>query len=292
MFRLNIGERTKGILLVLLAGASWGVISLFVRHLGAAGIDAKSIAALRSFMAVLMLLVIMPFVSPGALKIRLRDAWCFAGTGIASITFFNALYFNTMQRTSVGIAVVLLYTSPIFVTMMSCFFFKEKFKISKLFALLLVTAGCFLVSGVMKEGNANLPLSVLFMGIGSGFCYALFSIFGRFAQQRGYGSDTITLWSFIFASLTSPFLLDWGVAPKVVQSPGLLLCLAGLAAISTILPYFAYTAGLKRLQPSTAAIAATIEPVVGTLVGIIIFGEVLTFSSLAGMCLILVAILL
>ena len=63
MFKLNIGERTKGILLVLLAGASWGIISLFVRHLGAAGIDAKSIAALRSLMATLMLLAIMPFVS-------------------------------------------------------------------------------------------------------------------------------------------------------------------------------------------------------------------------------------
>ena len=74
MFKLKIGERTKGILLVLLAGASWGIISLFVRHLGAAGIDAKSIAALRSFVAALMLLAIMPFVSPGALKIRLRDA--------------------------------------------------------------------------------------------------------------------------------------------------------------------------------------------------------------------------
>jgi drug/metabolite transporter (DMT)-like permease len=49
---------------------------------------------------------------------------------------------------------------------------------------------------------------------------------------------------------------------------------------------------LKRLPPSTAAIVATIEPVVGTLVGIAVFGETIGFSSLAGMCLIIGAIFL
>ena len=286
-------EKLKGILLVLLAGASWGVISVFVRGLAAAGIDAMSITSLRSEFAALTLLAAMPFLSRGAFRVRLRDLWCFAGCGIASITLFNLLYFSTLQRTTVGLAVVLLYTSPIFVTAMSCIFFKERFSIRKLLALVLVTAGCVLVSGFLNDSDdAQIEVPVLLMGIGSGFCYALYSIFGRFAQQRGYASHTITLWSFIFAGLASPLMFDWSLAPKIATSPSLWPGIAGLVAFSTILPYFAYTAGLKLLQPSTAAIAASIEPVVGTLLGIFLFNESLCWTALTGMLMILGAMLL
>ena len=280
-------------MLVILAGASWGIISIFVRRLSNAGISALNITSLRSVFAALALLLVMPFVAPSAFRIKLRDIWCFAGCGVASISMFNLLYFSTMQRTSVAIAVVLLYTSPIFVTAMSCLFFKERFGRGKVIALALVTAGCVLVSGALN-GNAEnrLDWRVLLCGIGSGFCYALYSIFGRFAQRRGYGSDAITLWAFIFAGVFSLFVVDWGQMPQIAKSPALWPFIAGLVALSTILPYFAYTAGLKRLQPSTAAIAATVEPVIGTLVGIIIFGESLTWVAMSGMLLILCAIFL
>ena len=173
----------------------------------------------------------MPIVSRTAFRIRLRDLWCFAGCGIVSISMFNQLYFNTLQRTSVAIAVVLLYTSPIFVTAMSCLFFKEKFGQRKMVALGLVTAGCVLVSGALN-GNAEnrLDWRVLLMGIGFGFCYGLYSIFGRFAQRRGYGSDAITLWAFIFAGGLSLFIMDWGQMPQIAKSPALWPFIAGLVA--------------------------------------------------------------
>ncbi|MBR2873788.1 MAG: EamA family transporter, partial [Lentisphaeria bacterium] len=66
--------------------------------------------------------------------------------------------------------------------------------------------------------------------------------------------------------------------------------LAGLVLVVTILPYYAYTAGLKRLEPSTAAIAATIEPAVGTVAGVVCFQENMTFSAGMGMALILGAV--
>ena len=290
---LRFTDSHRGMALVLLAGASWGVIGIPVRNLAAIGFGPMDITAMRSAFTGLLLVVAVAVMNPKALKVRLRNLWCMAGCGLASITLFNVCYFATLQRTSIGIAVILLYTSPIIVTVLSHFCFKEPFRKMTLLALAFVTAGCVLVSGVLNStADGGLSLPVLLTGLGSGFCYALYSIFGRYAQERGYSSVTITLWAFVFAGTGSLGLLDWGRTLPILATAAPWPFLASLVLVSTLLPYCAYTAGLRLLTPSTAAIIATIEPVVGTIVGIVLFGETLTWSALAGMALIIAALFL
>ena len=284
----------KGALLVLVAGASWGVISLFIRALGDAGLSPIDISSFRSICTALVLLASVSVYDRGAFKVKLKDLWCMAGCGVISITFFNALYFATIQMTTVNIAVVLLYTSPVFVTVMACIFFRERFTLRKLVALILVLVGCALVSGAFTSGK-EAPLSgkVLLAGIGAGFLYSLYSIFGRCARNRGYNSSTITLWVFITAGIASLFLLNFHRTYAAFSAhPTALLALAGLVVISTILPYVTYTEGLKYIPPSSAAIIVAIEPVVGTLVGTLLFGEPLPLPALAGMALVLISCIL
>jgi drug/metabolite transporter (DMT)-like permease len=103
--------------------------------------------------------------------------------------------------------------------------------------------------------------------------YGAFVAIANFSQRNyelGYAFKFLRL---ILLILTW-FFNFWGFA-------------AGLVLISTLLPYCTYTAGLKRLTPTVSAVAATIEPVIGTIVGICLFGEKLDFSSFIGMCLIL-----
>ena len=275
--------------MALLAGSCWGIISLFIRRLNAIGFSPMDIAALRSAATALALLAAAPFAKGHPLHLKLRDSWCVAGCGILSITLFNCCYFATMQRSTVNIAVVLLYTSPVFVTLLSCLFFKERFTCRKLLALGMVLLGCVFVSGVIGSGGRLTP-TVLCLGLCSGFFYALYSIFGRFAQQRGLDSFKITLWTFIFSGSASLFIFNWGDSLPLLNNPSAWLCLGGLVAISTILPYYTYTASLKLLEPSTAAIIVAIEPVVGSLVGILLFHEPISASALIGMVLVIGAL--
>ena len=286
---MPITSRHKGVLFALLAGASWGIISLFIRRLNALGFEPLDIAALRSSLSALVLLATVPFSQGHPLHLKLRDTWCVAGCGILSITLFNCCYFAAMQRSTVNIAVVLLYTSPVFVTLLSCAFFGECFTKRKLLALAMVTLGCVFVSGVIGSGSRLTP-TVLCLGLASGLFYALYSIFGRFAQQHGLDSFKITLWTFIFSGGASLFLLNWSRAISLLGSPIAWLCLIGLVAISTILPYYTYTAALKLLPPSTAAIVVAIEPVVGSLVGILLFHEPISMGALIGMVLVIGAL--
>ena len=64
------------------------------------------------------------------------------------------------------------------------------------------------------------------------------------------------------------------------------------ALITAVIPFLTYTLGLKRVEPSKAGIIATIEPLVATVVGIVIFSEPMTIMSGCGIILILSAVIL
>jgi drug/metabolite transporter (DMT)-like permease len=66
-------------------------------------------------------------------------------------------------------------------------------------------------------------------------------------------------------------------------------CLTAL--VTAVIPFLAYTMGLRTVEASKAEIIATIEPMVATLVGILVFSEPLTFLSGLGILLILSAVI-
>ena len=64
------------------------------------------------------------------------------------------------------------------------------------------------------------------------------------------------------------------------------------AVVTAVIPFLAYTLGLERVEASKAGIIATIEPMVATLIGIVVFSEPLTLMSGLGIILILSAVII
>ena len=278
-------------LLVILAGISWGLLGVFLRQITASGLSPADACALRSLGATLILGVALAVWRPKLLRIHWRDIWCFIGGGCVSILLFNYCYFLTLQRTSIGVAVTLLYTSPIFIAILARILFHEPFTCRKSLALILMFGGCALVSGI-ADGKPTLSLSGMLTGLGSGLCYALYTIFGRYAQKRGYSAATITFWNFLCSAIASFILPNWGtVAHTFTYQSMLWRWVAALIGISTILPYCCYTAGLARMEASRAAVLVAIEPLVATLAGIILFHERLSLAVTCGILFVLGAIL-
>ena len=117
--------KTSSILLVLASGCMWGCMGLLVRPLNEIGLVTMDICFLRGFVTFLVMLVGLLLFDRKALKVRVKDIWCFIGTGALSVSFFNFCYFQTITLTSLSVAAVLLYTAPAFVMIMSSFLFKE-----------------------------------------------------------------------------------------------------------------------------------------------------------------------
>ncbi len=291
MERSITANSSKAVVSVLLAGILWGVINIFVKTLSAHGLDALQISAIRMVVAAVIFPLVVLIKDPSKMKIRLKDFWIFVGTGIISIVLFNTCYFYTMINSQASVAVVLLYTSPVFVMLLSALIFKEKITLQKIIALILTVAGCVLVAGVIG-GTYTITPFVILTGIASGLFYALYSIFGNFGLRR-YDPSTVTAWTFLFAVVVAVPLGKVGKTVAVLrQEPVLILYAVGIGVVSTILPYFFYTWGLNRMDPSKAAIIVAVEPLVGAVIGMTVFHEPHNILKLIGISLIIAAIVL
>jgi drug/metabolite transporter (DMT)-like permease len=65
-----------------------------------------------------------------------------------------------------------------------------------------------------------------------------------------------------------------------------------LALIATLIPYILFTMGLSWIENSRAAVIVSVEPIVATVLGVLLFREVPTFSNIVGMVLIITAIII
>ena len=152
--------------------------------------------------------------------------------------------------------------------------------------------GCAFVSGIVG-GAETLSASGILFGLGAGFGYALYSIFGRYALEKNYSSVTISFYTFLFASLSTLFFVDAGeVFATIGSSPQLTAKTVLLVLLVTLLPYLSYTRGLKGMENGTASVLASVEPVVATLVGILIYKEEMSLQNVIGICLVLGSIVL
>lgn len=257
---------------VTLAGILWGCIGIFIRNFSLS-LDSMQIVTARALLTTAILFLILLIFKRSLLKIKLKDIWCFIGTGVCSIIFFNYCYFRCMSMTSLSLAAMLLYTAPAIVMILSAIFFKEKITVQKISALLMALLGCVLVSGLIgtkplisKEG--------IIVGLGAGLGYALYSIFSRAALNRGYKSLTIIFYTFLIALIGLIPMTDWkGLSAEMFSDGKDFLYFVIFAIVSTVLPYIFYTYGLTILSPSKASIIASIEPISATLVGFIFFNE-------------------
>ena len=291
------GDKTKNktnskisIIFILLAGMLWGCMGLFVRPLSDKGLGSWDIVFLRAVLTAVFMGVFILIYDRGLFRIKLKDVWCFLGTGLLSIVFFNLCYFKEITLTSLSVAAILLYTAPAFVMVISSFCFREKLTGRKLISLAFSFTGLIFVTGVIGDAG-KLTAGRLLIGLGAGLGYALYSIFGRYAIERGYNSFTISFYTFLFATLGTVFFADPVlVVRRAFSSPGSVLFSFAFVLVSTVIPYITYTIGLRSVENGRAAIIASIEPVVATLNGFLWFDEKLSTGSLVGIILVLAGI--
>ena len=103
---------------------------------------------------------------------------------------------------------------------------------------------------------------------------------------------TIAAYTFIFASLALLPFSNFENSAGAFSTGTFWIYLAGLGFFPTVLAYLLYTKGLEEVESGRASIVATIEPVVGTFAGFFFFREMLSGWQLAGVLLVLAAVVL
>jgi len=272
----------RPLIFIMTGAALWGTIGWFVKHLNAYGFTPMEVVTLRVVTAAIVLSTYMIFAARQELKLKqFTDIKYFIGTGVFSIIFFNYCMFTAIELSTIPIATALLYTAPGFVLILSFLLFKEKLTSLKILSLFVTLIGAAFVAGVIPLQLEQLQWKAILFGLGSGFGYALYSIFSKFALQK-YSSLSITTYTFICAAFTLIFFFPFQEKGQLLMDPTILFLAFGLGIIPTALAYIIYTYGLHHTAASTASILSTIEPVVATMIGVFLFSE--AFSLIQFIC--------
>ena len=275
-------------ILVLIAGVSWGLIGVFTKVIDVLGFTEMQMLFVKGVLATAVLFIIAFFKDKKQLKLKnWKDIRYFVGTGIISFTFFSWAYMKAVNLTSLGVAAVLLYTAPTFVMLFSILLFGEKMTKTKGIVLLMTFVGCILVTGLLEGGAAVITWQGIGIGIAAGVGYALYSIFGTYAIRAGYGSLTISFYTFLMATVIMTFLVEPVAVVSEITEMGQWPLAISFALLTTVVPYLTYTKGLSGLPASKASVTATIEPVVAALLGIFVFHESVTMLKITGIVLVL-----
>ncbi len=273
---------------ILAAAALWGIIGLWNRRLLGLGLSPASIVTVRNLGGMLLLSAVFAVRDRSVFRVERRHLKYFFGTGVVSVVLFTICYFSCQELCSLAIASILLYTAPSFVVLLSAVLWREPVTKKKLAALALTLLGCGCVCGVFS-GGLSVTAAGAALGLGSGFFYALYSVFGRYALAH-YGSMTVTVWTFLFAGPASLVLLRPSELAALDGSGW--LTAAGLVAFSTVAPYILYTRGLSQVEPGKASIMASLEPVVASLAGVLAFHEPMGPLTVLGIALVLAGVVI
>ncbi len=272
---------------ILAAAALWGIIGVWNRRLMAGGLSPYSIVVVRNCGGLVLLTAVMALRDRSVFRVERQHLKYFFGTGVVSVVLFTVCYFSCQEICSLAVASILLYTAPAIVVVLSALLWREPVTKKKLLALGLTLVGCALVCGVFS-GALTVTGGGIALGLGAGFFYALYSIFGRYALAH-YGPMTVTVWTFVFAGAASLVLVRPAELAALAQ-PSMALTAVGLVVCSTVLPYILYTRGLARVEAGKASILASLEPVVASVAGVVLFGEPMSPLTAAGIVCVLAGV--
>lgn len=258
---------------VLLAAALWSTIGVASSF----GQDVSLMALVRSIVAGTIAFMIFRHLSRASLIAGLLLGLLFSSYPLAAIT------------AGVGAAAFLLYTAPLWSTL-SALAYGERPSTYSLAgaALILISAA---VMGFEATGGSLNPLGFLF-GLLSGMTYGLYISVARYYSRQGLHRE-VSLGAMPFSLVVT---LPVGLYHLLFGLPGDLVraSVAGayLAVFCTLLPYWLFSIGVRRIKASTASVLASLEPVLAAAWGLLFFSEEITPLLAASYGLILIALLL
>jgi len=258
------------------------------------GYEPLTIVFVRMAMAfIIMFAALIILGKRDLLRIRLKDIWCFIGSGGSCALLLNLFLSISTVMNTLSLAAILLATSPVFVVLLSAPIFHERITPVKVQAMVIAFAGCVFVSGAIGNG-AVFSAPGIVIGLIAGVGIAMNSIFLRFGLNRGYSPLTVSLYSFGFGSLLSaPFTNYALIAFTISDAPLNMTVLLLLHTLCTLLiPYVLFAYGMKVLDTGKAAIFASVEPVAASVLGAIIYSEIPAPINVFGIALVLFAIVL
>jgi len=289
--RTTPSSRLEGYLFALGAGALWGTTGPLSTALYAAGAALTGIGFWRVFLGTLAL-ASYGLTQPGFFRIDRRGVLVVGLGGGALVALFEVAYQFGIAGAGVAGAAALLYTAPVIVAVLAKPLLAEALTPARLALAVVVMAGAALTvwGGSHGAGLAGVPTPSLVAGVAGGLLaalsYAGSTLLARWSVPR-YGAVRVLMLEIAGGSLLLGVILPLaGHPPLPPPTLGGWAYVLGLVAATVLGANFLFFAGVRRIDAAPTAVAATIEPVVGTLLALALFDQRLTVLGWLGLAMV------
>lgn len=304
--------KLKGFIFMFISSSLMGGIGAFTRYINAPG---EFVAFCRSFAGLIALTIIFLFIGgfKTLRKTKFSSSMLFSGIFLGLL---SALYVVSTQYTTLANASFLIYTGPVYSTILATIFLKEPFKPSMLFCLGSVVVGTLLIVGIISESGFGLDLDPKYtfgniIALASGVAYGLYLFVSRYREDCD--SNVRSWYNFLFAIVTigimlafrwnslmytvkengSPVLdttgqiqtMPWSITS---MDPTSWIVLLVAALITGFGAFYFLTHATKILKAGELAAISYQETVMASLLGLLLFSESLTILQVLGGALIII----
>ncbi|HSI92278.1 MAG TPA: EamA family transporter [Jiangellaceae bacterium] len=290
----------RGYLYVTLAAALFAVNASVSKVVLEAGIDPARLAALRCTGAALGLGLVLFAVAPHRMRVTARELPALVLLGVAGAAMVQWLYFVAIARIPIGIALLLEFTAPVFVTLYVRVVRRHAVRGRTWLAIGIALGGLAMVAQVWSDTGLD-PIGVA-AGLGAAVSISTyFLVGGTMVASRDTGS--VTFYMFFFGALFWTVAQPWWTFDFSVlaQSSSLLGGLGSytvpvwtgvvwVVLLGTLAPYSLNLAALRHISPTAVGVVGMSEPLAAGLVAWVWLGQALTLVQVAGGVVVLVGI--
>ncbi len=233
--------------------------------------------ALRLAIAGALMLVLL---RPGVRGHSRRD-W---GTVIAfgcSLALMNSAFYASLARLPIGVAVTIEFVGPLVLSAVL------SRRARDLVAVAAAAVGVVLVSGVAGTHVDRLDPVGVALALIAGGAWAAYILLSARAGARFPRLDGLALAMLVATVIVAP--VGIATAGRELLAPDVLLKGAGIAVLSSVLPYSLELLALRRLKASVFGVLLSLEPAVAAFAGLLVLGQSLSPMQLAGMAAVVAA---
>jgi drug/metabolite transporter (DMT)-like permease len=292
-------QLTRGYTVAFFSAVFLSTTAIFIRYLTQTyHLPALVLAFWREVFVALSMLVALGVLQPALLRVNRPALRYLVWYGLV-LAFFNSSWTLSVSLNGAAVSTVLAYCSTGFTALLGWWLLKESLGWAKLLAVALCLGGCVLVSGALEPAAWRVNLLGIVTGILSGLLYAIYSLMGRSASQRGLNPWTTLLYTFGFAAvfMLGFNLLGQGFLSGAITRPADFLWLGsswagwGILLLLAMGPTLAgmglYNVSLSLLPSSVANLIVSMEPAFTAVIAYFLLGERLTWFQVAGSLMIL-----
>ncbi|MCK5484949.1 MAG: DMT family transporter, partial [Desulfobacterales bacterium] len=204
--------------------------------------------------------------------------------GLTGVFCYNLFFFKGLKLIEASRAAIIIANNPIFITLFSAIFFKEKLNTLKITGILISVSGAIIAisrGDVLEilQGNLGLGEFYIFLCVVS---WVIFSLLGKVVMADLSPLSSVTYSSITGTILLFPPALREGLADCIYYSISDWWNIFYLGFFGTVLGIVWFYEGINQIGPTKAGLFINFVPISAILLAFFILGEPLTLSLLIG----------